>query len=339
MRILAPLSDHHPTERPGAEPSRSRRRVRVRARLALGLLAAIPLCAVALSAQFSSRVTLVEVYATVTDAQGRPVLGLPREAFRVMDASVVREIEVFAASDFPLSVALAVDRSWSMAGKRLDQARVAARLFLAELREQDEAMLIGISTDVQTLAPLSRDRAAQHAAVEALTPWGATRLRDAILEALTRIEAAQGRRALVVLSDGEDRGSHATEADVTERARRTPVLIYPVTISKKNSPLLTQLASFTGGHAFWLKEPGELGPAFQAVARELREQYLIGYAPPAEAGSSPGWRRITVEVPGRDVKVRARPGYVVDGTGREGRLVQPAPASAPLEHGQLPGEP
>jgi Ca-activated chloride channel family protein len=279
-----------------------------------------------LGAQFSSRVTLVEVYATVIDADGRPVLGLTKDVFRVSDGGVPCEIEVFAASDFPLSVAIAIDRSWSMAGRRLDQARLAARRFLTALREQDEAMLIGISSDVQTLAPLSRDRPAQHAAVDALSPWGATKLHDGVLEALARVEVAQGRRALVVLSDGEDRGSRATAADVTERARATSVLIYPVTISRRNSPLLTQLASFTGGRPFWLKEPDDLGPAFEAIARELREQYLIGYVPPAEASSAGGWRRITVEVPGRAVKVRARPGYVGSTKTPEGRA-----AATPLE--------
>ena len=289
---------------------------------------------VGVDAQFSSRVTLVEVYATVTDAEGHPVLGLPKEAFRVTDGGVPTAIEVFAASDFPLSVAVAIDRSWSMAGRRLDQARLAARRFLTALREQDEAMLIGISSDVQTVAPLSRDRLAQHAAVDALSPWGATKLNDAILEALARVEIAQGRRALIVLSDGEDRGSRASVSDVTERARATPVLIYPVTISKKNSPLLTQLASFTGGRAFWLKEPDELGPAFEAIARELREQYLIGYVPPADAASAGGWRRITLDVPGRAVKVRARPGYIGGSPAREGRPVVPPGAAEPaqLEH-------
>jgi Ca-activated chloride channel family protein len=274
---------------------------------------------VALDAQFASRVTLVEVYATVSDAEGRPMLGLPREAFRVTDGGIARDIEVFAASDFPLSVAVAIDRSWSMAGRRLDQARVAARLFLAELREQDEAMLIGISSEVQTLAPLSRDRAAQHAAVESLSPWGATKLHDAILEALARVEVAQGRRALVVLSDGEDRGSRATAEQVTERVRATPVIVYPVTIARRNSPLMTQMASFTGGRAFWLEEPDALEPAFRAIARELREQYLIGYVPPPDAASVGGWRRITVDVPGRAARVRARPGYVSGAVAAGGR--------------------
>jgi Ca-activated chloride channel family protein len=272
----------------------------------------VPWSIVAL-AQFAAQVTLVEVYATVTNADRQPVAGLTREDFRVLDNGEPRDIEVFAASDFPLSVAIAVDRSWSMAGRRLEQARTAGRQFLGQLREQDEAMLVGISSEVETLAPLTRDRAAQYLALDALTPWGATKLHDALLEALARIETAQGRRALVVLSDGQDRGSRASAEEVAERARRTPVLIYPVTIARQNSSLLAQLASFTGGRAFWLREPDELGEAFGAIAQELRQQYLLGFRPPA---SSPtvAWRRITVEANGRALKVRARPGYYPEAT-------------------------
>jgi Ca-activated chloride channel family protein len=262
-------------------------------------------------AQFASRVTLVEVYATVADARGHPVSGLTRGDFRVLDAGEPCDVEVFAASDFPLSVAIAIDRSWSMAGRRIEQARTAAGQFLRQLRDQDESMLIGISSEVETLAPLSRDRAAQHAAVDGLTPWGSTRLHDALLEAMSRIEVAHGRRALVVLSDGQDRGSRATAAQVVDRAHRTPVLIYPVSISRRNSSLLAQMAAFTGGRAFWLREPDQLGEAFSAIAQELRQQYLLGYRPPASSSASAAsaWRRITVETPGRSLRVRARPGY------------------------------
>ena len=272
---------------------------------------AAALASVVLTAQFSSRVTLVEVYAVVTDAGGRPATGLARDDFRVLENGEPRAIDVFAASDFPLSVAIAIDRSWSMAGRRLDQARVAARQFLTQLHDADEAMLIGISSDVETLAPLSRDRGAQFAALDRLTPWGSTKLHDALLDALARIEVAQGRRALIVLSDGDDRGSQATAVQVADRSHGTPVLVYPVTLSRRNSSLLAQMASFTGGRAFWLREPDEIDDAFGAIAQELRQQYLIGYRPVAGTGPA-GWRRITVETPGRPLKVRARPGYVAE---------------------------
>lgn len=274
------------------------------------VIALVAVSAPSVVGQFATSVTLVEVYATVTDAAGRPVTGLQRGDFRVREDGAPREIEAFAAGEFPLSAALAIDRSWSMAGAPLREARVAASRFLDQLRPADDAMVIGVSSEVETLAPLSHDRAVQYDALKALVPWGSTRLHDAILAALDEIGAARGRRALVVLSDGQDKGSAATAEQVTDRARRSDVIIYPVVLGGRNSALLTQLATFTGGRAFWVKRADQLGDAFGEVARELRHQYLIGYAPATDV--RPGaWRGISVEVPGRRVNVRARPGYFV----------------------------
>jgi Ca-activated chloride channel family protein len=262
----------------------------------------------AVAGQFGTSLTLVEVYATVTDANGRPVLGIAREEFVVREDGTPRPIEAFAGGEFPLSVALAIDRSWSMAGTPLEQARLAARRFLDELRPVDDAMVVGVSSEVETIAPLSRDRDAQRAAVAALTPWGSTKLHDAILEAYARVDGTRGRRALLVFSDGNDRGSVATAAEVVARVRRADVLVYPVVLAERNSSLMVQLAAFSGGRAFWARKADQIGDAFGEIARELRHQYLIGYAPPPSTGAS-AWRRITLEVPGRDVRVRARPGY------------------------------
>lgn len=274
---------------------------------ALALVAGVGTAAAA--GQFSASVTLVEVYATVTDADGRPVTDLGRDAFVVREDAVAREVQAFAAGEFPLSVALAVDRSWSMAGEPLDQARAASRRFLDELRPADDAMVIGVSSEVETLAPLSHDRAAQQAALAALTPWGSTKLHDAILEAHGRIGAARGRRALLIFSDGQDRGSVASVADVVARVRLADVIVYPVVLGEKNSSLLVQLAAFTGGRAFWIRRASEIEGVFADIARELRHQYLIGFVPAGGGTRGATWRRITVEVPGRNVRVRARPGY------------------------------
>jgi Ca-activated chloride channel family protein len=261
------------------------------------------------ASQFGTSVTLVEVYATVTTPDGRPVVNLTREDFRVAEEGQPREVAAFAAGEFPLSVAMAIDRSWSMAGAPLEQARAAARSFIDELRPSDEVMLIGVSSEVETLSPLSQDRAAHASAASALTPWGSTRLHDAILQAIDRIDAARGRRALVVLSDGQDRGSRATAAEVTERVRHGNVLVYPIVFGPSNSALMTQLAAFSGGHATWIRRSSEIPTVFSDIAHELRHQYLIGYVPVEREGGPDVWRRIKVEVPGRELRVRARPGY------------------------------
>jgi Ca-activated chloride channel family protein len=262
------------------------------------------------SPPFKSGVSQVEVYASVTSADGSPILDLRRDDFRVYEDGRLQRVDVFAAGEFPLSVALAIDRSFSMAGERLALARSAAHVFLGELRQTDRAAIVSVGGTVETEASLSVDRAAQHQAIAALEPWGTTPLHDAILDAIAAMEPAGGRRALVLLSDGDDRYSMATAEAVLTRAQQTDVLIYPVAIGSVMSSLFGQLADATGGRAFRTRRPSELSPILRTIAAELRHQYLLGYAPPASVTSGPAvWRTIDVQVERAGAMVRARRGY------------------------------
>jgi Ca-activated chloride channel family protein len=264
-------------------------------------------------AQFSSRVNLVEVYATVTDAQGNPVIGLEAGDFDVYEDGVRQDIAVFTAGDFPLAVALAIDRSASMAGERLAMARSAARTFIEALRPTDRSMLIAVSSEIDVVAPLDTDRTTALAALAGLQAWSTTSLHDAIIRCLGLIEPAPGRRALIVLSDGVDRYSTATAADVVARARATPVLIYPIALGTIRPPLFVELAVLSGGRSFAVADPRRIGDTLAAIATELRHQYLIGYTP--RRPWSPGrgeWRALRVDVRRSQMRVRAREGYRVD---------------------------
>src|SRR5215203_1441719 len=121
--------------------------------------------------QFVTTVQVVEVYASVTDARGEPLTGLSQDQFVVREDGEVQTISTFAEGEFPLSVAVAVDRSWSMAGDRLAVAKTGARTLLNALRPADQAMVVAIGGAVDTVAPLSNDRALQAAAVDRLDPW------------------------------------------------------------------------------------------------------------------------------------------------------------------------
>jgi Ca-activated chloride channel homolog len=260
--------------------------------------------------QFSSAVDLVEVYVTVQDRAGLPVDGLRADDFAVSEDGRPQAIQAFAAGDFPLSVALAIDHSSSMAGRRLSAAASAARSFLEQLRPSDQAMVVGISSDVEVIAPLSSDRGAQASALTRLAPWGATSLNDAIVSALDAIRPARGRRGLIVLSDGEDRYSEATDETVLEHGRRAGVLVYPVGLGRKMPALFPRLAVLSGGRSFQADELRRLPQVLTDIARELRHQYLLGFAParPQEPGP-PAWHTIQVRVHRTGVRVRARDGY------------------------------
>jgi Ca-activated chloride channel homolog len=265
--------------------------------------------------RFSTAVQLVEVYASVTDSKGGPVTGLTAEDFVVTEDGERQDITTFAAGEFPLSVALGVDRSFSMAGEPLRLAKDASRAFLNELRPADRSMVLAISSTADVVAPMGTDRATQARAIAGLDPWSTTALRDAIVAAMDRLQGETGRQALVVFSDGVDRYSRTTTSEVLDRARRSQALVYPIAFGKTRPPLLAELAVLTGGRSFLLRDAKELAPTLSAIARELRYQYLIGYTPARQASAGAReWRSIGVSLsrPRPDVRVRARDGYTTE---------------------------
>ncbi len=277
---------------------------------ALGLAAAVLVAAAPHpQAQFRARADLVEVYATVSDDKGRFVTDLARDEFVVLEDGVPQEVSAFAAGDQPVSIALAVDRSWSMAGERLEAAQRGGRELLLELGDADRAMLVAIGSDVDVAAPLTNDRRAVDTALQALDAWGSTALHDAVITAFDAIEPAPGRRALVLVSDGIERHSQRAADDVRARVRASDVLAYPVVVQRKVPPLLDELATMTGGRAVRVRHLRDLPGSLRRIASELRHQYLLGYAParPPVAGE---YRRITVQVTRPKHDVRARQGYL-----------------------------
>ena len=263
------------------------------------------------SSTFSTGVNLVQVYATVTDREGQPVTGLAAADFRVSEDHVPQTITTFAAGEFPLSVTIALDRSFSMAGERLALSKQAARSFIAALRPTDEVTVLAIGSEIDTITPPVSAREAGATGWESIDAWGTTPLYDAAAQALDAIQARNGRRALLLISDGSDRDSHISATDLIARARQSNVLVYPVAIGGTRPPVFAELANVTGGRTFFIDDPKRLESQLGALARELRFQYLLGYTPSrgATPSADPGWRAIEVTVSRPDVRVRARDGY------------------------------
>jgi Ca-activated chloride channel family protein len=202
-----------------------------------------------------------------------------------------------------------------MAGEPLRLAKQASQAFLRELKPGDRSMVVAISNQADVIAPLSADRTAQARAIASLDAWSTTSLHDAIIAALDRLEPEPGRQALIVFSDGADRYSEHTAAEVLERARRSNALIYPIAFGKSRPSLLAELAVLTGGRSFQLRDARELERTLAIVARELRFQYLLGYTPmkPIRRGERE-WRSIKVALTGSrpGLRVRARDGYMTE---------------------------
>ncbi len=245
------------------------------------------------------------------DARGEPVTGLSADDFIVEEDGRRQQVQTFAASDFPLSLAIAVDRSFSVSQARLSQVVHAVQGLLGELRSEDRVTLLGIGSEVEVLTPLSTDHRAAYDVLVGLTPWGTTPLFDAITNAIGRVHEAAGRRALMLVTDGDDRYSASTAAEMVIHARRHDVLVYPVSLRRTSPPVLVELAGVTGARATAVPQLRDLPAALSSIARELRAQYLLGYVP-AAAGSPDGnqqWRSIAVRVEKPGVRVRARDGY------------------------------
>jgi Ca-activated chloride channel family protein len=263
--------------------------------------------------RFGAAVQLVEVYASVTDKAGVPLRGLRQEQFSVFEDGVPQHVEAFVEGDFPLSLAVAIDRSWSMAGEPLARAKRGARTLVEELRPDDQVMIVAVSSEVDIVSPLSTDRASATAAIDGLDPWSTTALHDAIVSSLDRVQRGTGRRALVLLSDGADRYSGASAADVLSHARDLDVLVYPIALGSRQPPLFAELAAATGGRSFRARDQPTLEDAVRSIARDLRYQYLLGYSPTRPAAVAPhGWRSIRVAVDDPQAVVRARDGYRVE---------------------------
>lgn len=199
-----------------------------------------------------------------------------------------------------------------MAGEPLALAKAAARDFLAGLRPSDRSMIIAIGSETEKIEPLAGDRASQYRALNELHRWGTTPLYDSIIRAIDLLQPVTSRRALVLLSDGQDRYSHATSDEALDRARRSDVIIYPIALGKEPSRFFLELAVLTGGRSFHQRDPRKLTDTLGSIARELRAQYLLGYTPsrPMVPGSHE-WRSIEVKVDRRGTRARTRDGYLV----------------------------
>jgi VWFA-related protein len=278
----------------------------------VGALAVLGLASARPRAQFAAGVQMVEVYATATRPDGSPASGLGAGDFEVLEDGVPQQVSAFAAGEFPLTVALGVDRSWSMAGEPLRLAIRASQAFLRGLRPADRSMLWAVADGAELLAPVDSSRESQLRALAQLTPWSTTALRDAVVVALDRLDPEPGRQALVLFTDGEDRYSRTPPADLLSRVRRSHALVYSVSVGKTRPAILAEMAAVSGGRSLHARDVRGLEPALAAIASELGHQYLLGYVPAPRQETEPRWRSITVRVKpaAGSVRVRARDGYV-----------------------------
>jgi Ca-activated chloride channel homolog len=269
-------------------------------------------------------VKLVNVFVNVTDAHGAIVGGLTRDDFAITEDNRPQEIAFFEReSESPLNLILAIDTSASVYKDRAIEQDAAKRFVHALLRNQDQMSVLEFSTYVTELTRgFTNKEAVIDRSLNSLRGGDATALYDAIYLGAQGLGGKQGRKVLVLVSDGSDTVNDTTYAQALEQALRNEVMIYsiidvPIAASAGRDTggehALITLAEQTGGKSFYASEGG-LDKAFSRVSDDLRTQYLLGYYP---HNQEPGvnFHRLRVTVPraaAEAFNIRYRTGYFSD---------------------------
>jgi Ca-activated chloride channel homolog len=269
--------------------------------------------------RLESGVDIVMVTATVLDAEGHLVTGLPREAFGIWEDGVEQKITVFSGERVPVGLGVLLDVSDSMFGQRILDARAAVERFLFTLlNPDDEFFLTAFNHAPRTLTPWTSTPAVVSEALNALHPSGGTAIYDAVISALPQIDRRNRQRAaLLIISDGADTASDATLRDVRAALLRSDAFVYAIAIDSPNAyPIntrvnpaaLSEITGQSGGRTEVVHDAEGLQVATARIAEELNSQYVLGYS---SAKSTDGkFHSIRVSMRDSVLRVRARNGYV-----------------------------
>jgi Ca-activated chloride channel family protein len=286
---------------------------------------------------FAVGVEVVSLNLVVTDTSGRQVPGLSPDDITLLEDGVPQPITIFAQEEWPIRLQVLLDGSASM-GVALPVAKRAATRLLRTLRPGDEAEVAQFNRSLRVLQESTGDVAALERAIEQVEAGGETALYNALYVALKeQTRHASGdelnRRAIVVLSDGEDTASMVDDEQLIELARRAGVVIYTIGLLTRPAAgqpapsvptyVLTALARETGGRAFFPRSLGELDGTYDRIATELRTLYGVGYVP-LNLRADGGWRRISIRTRLANLLVRHRTGYFApDGDTRSAFRIGP----------------
>jgi len=245
-------------------------------------------------------VDLTEVHVNVTDEKDHPIGNLKKDNFRVFEDRTEQKISVFKHEDLPISLGLVIDNSRSMEPRkqRMDEATLS---FVRKSNPQDETFVIHfddsarLDRDFTDSIPLLEDTLAS------VKPYGQTAIYDALILALEHMDQAKNtNRAILLFTDGVDNSSKHSLSEALDATRRAHVAVYPVGLlslsgGQKAEDSLIRIAEVSGGRAYFPVNVDEARADMERVARDLREQYTLGYfsSNPSHNG---GWRSIRVDV-------------------------------------------
>jgi VWFA-related protein len=301
----------------------------------LSVVGTLPLAAALLTAQaapaqqeaqtlFRSTVDVVSLNVTVVDGQNRYITDLNEGDFAVFEDGIRQDLIVFNRTNLPIALSLLMDTSASMEN-RMQIAQDAAVGFARKLRPQDLAQVVDFDSRVEVLQDFTSKIDDLERAIRSTSAGGSTSLNNALyisLKELAKIKAKSAdevrRRAIIVLSDGEDTSSLVSYEEVLELAKRSETAIYTIALQAKDAPqtkgfreaefVLRQFAQETGGRSFFPSRIEDLKDVYGQIADELSSQYSIGYAS-KNTRRDGGWRRVVVQVARPQAIARTKRGY------------------------------
>jgi VWFA-related protein len=271
-------------------------------------------------------VDLVNIFCSVWDKKTKSFMtNLTQEDFTVYEDGEPQPIKNFIReTDLPLTIALLVDTSQSVAPKLKFEQEAATNFFYSVLRQKDRAMLIEFDSGVTMLQDFTNDPNKLAKQIKKLRAAGGTALYDAIaLSCDEKLIREIGRKTIVVLSDGEDQSSKSTFDKALQMAVRAEATIFPISVnrggffgvggSREGDKIMKDFAEQTGGRAFFPFKVEELEESFRQISQELRSQYNLGYIS-LNTNRDGTYRKIEVKVAEKDVDITFRKGYFAPGT-------------------------
>ncbi len=276
----------------------------------LSFLALLPLL-LPLQQTLKVDVNLVSVFVTVQDAAGNFVADLDREDFVLFIDDREQPIEIFEKQDeVATSVGVLIDNSGSSADV-LSSVKTGVEEFVGGLAPDDETFVMSFAIETDIIHDFRHDREGLSTRLEVLRSWGTSVLYDALYAGIGKVRTgSHERKALIVVSDGNDNRSENTYGAVVDEAQSSMALLYFIAMGPRvliDMHTIRGLASMTGGSVTHIGTDEAVAAALSGISRELRNQYYLGYHASAESG----YHSIRVEIPGRDLKIRARDGYLV----------------------------
>ena len=292
-------------------------RLRIAAGVAAAAALALTIPVVAQQPTFRASTQVVSLFATVLDAQNRLVPELTKEDFTVFDNDKPQELLVFQSENQPITVVVMLDTSGSMTGS-IQLLKAAAEQFVTRLLPEDKAAVGAFNDKIELSAGFSNDRDGLITTIRDLDFGNGTRLYDALAESLNQLHGIEGRRVVLVFTDGDDTSSRVGRGTILERARAEEVMIYAIglqseffdgarTVRSRPDSGLRRLADETGGGYFELKQTSDLGPTFTRVAQELHSQYVLGFEAQQLDGKV---HKLTVKMKQVGMTARARRSYL-----------------------------